>query len=60
MKYYGISTGETGQYGVGDLVPGSSYTYEELGEGYGVYYVNGEPCHHVITIVDDKIEYADS
>lgn len=53
--YYGISTGETGQCGVGDLVEGESWSKDSD----GTYIVSGEPCHSVITIINGKIEYAD-
>jgi len=49
--YYGISTGETGEYGVGDLVESDRWDYEENGGGY---VVDGEPCFNVITIDEDS------
>ena len=56
MIYYGISTGDTGQYGVGDIVEGSSYVIEADGMGE----LDGEPVFYIFIIKDNKpviVEY---
>jgi hypothetical protein len=50
MIYYGVSTGESGQYGVGDIVEGSSWQKVLYG-----YEINDEPVFQVFTIVDNKL-----
>lgn len=52
--YYGCSTGETGQYGVGDVVRGTQWTKTDDG-----YELDGEPVYNVWFIKDDHIEYVD-
>lgn len=47
MKYYGISTGTTGNYGVGDMVESDSYSMTSDGP-----VVDGEPCFYVFIIVN--------
>ena len=56
MQYYGVSTGSTGQHGIGDIVTGSSWSYEENGGGY---LVDGEPCYNVFTVKNGNVEYVD-
>jgi hypothetical protein len=53
MKFYGASTGETGQYGVGDIVEGTSYTLTSDGN----LEIDGEPVFQVFTIADNKLEH---
>ena len=55
--YYGISTGETGAYGVGDIVVGESWIYDESGGGYEVA---GEPCYNVLIIENGELNYVDT
>lgn len=48
--YYGVSRGETGEYGIGDLVTGSDY--EEID---GEFFIDGEPVYNVFTA--DNLNY---
>ena len=56
-KFYGVSTGETGAYGVGDIVVGESWSYDAMFNGGMI--VNSEPCYNVFTIKDGEVEYVD-
>lgn len=56
VRYYGVSTGETGNYGVGDLVVGDGYNHDD---GNGGYLVDGEPCYNVFIISNGKVKYVD-
>ncbi len=50
MIYYGISTGDTGEYGVGDIVEGSSYGLNADGE----WELDMELVFYVFIITDNK------
>ncbi len=48
--YYGVSRGDTGQYGIGDLVSGDSYEDKD-----GELFIDGEPVYNVFTA--DNLNY---
>jgi hypothetical protein len=48
--YYGVSRGDTGDYGIGDLVRGDSY--EDIN---GELFIDGEPVYNVFTA--DNLNY---
>lgn len=56
MKFYGIATGDTGNYGVGDIVVGTSWTRDE---NTGTLEVDGEPCYNVFTHELNGIRYVE-
>ena len=54
MSYFGSSTGETGEYGVGDLVKG--HNWKKTPDGYEI---DDEPVYNVWVIKDNDLEYID-
>ena len=55
--YYGISTGESGEYGVGDLVVGTNWSKCEVN---GNYIVDGESCFNVVRVDGNEIAYVNT
>lgn len=49
--FYGVSTGDTGEYGVGDIFSGSEVTEDED----GCILLDGEPVLNVFKIVDGEV-----
>lgn len=54
---FGVSTGETGQYGVGDLVMGEKS--DVTSDGDVGWLISGEPVYGVYEVVDGKPELCD-
>lgn len=52
-KFYGPSTGETGQYGVGDIVEGTTITTDPDGG----YLLDGEPVYNIFIVKNGTVEY---
>lgn len=50
--YYGVSRGETGEYGIGDLVSGESF--EDIN---GELSIDGEPVYNIFTA--DNLQLVD-
>ncbi len=48
--YYGVSRGETGDYGIGDLVTGDSFEDRD-----GELLIDGEPVYNIFTA--DNLNY---
>lgn len=54
-KYYGVSRGDTGEYGIGDIVVGLVITTDVDNGGKCL---DGEPVYHIFKISDSgEIEY---
>jgi hypothetical protein len=52
MKLFGVSTGETGQYGVGDIISG---TMNDVSFGPDEKFLCDEPVYHIFFIDEDGI-----
>lgn len=60
-KFYGVSTGETGQYGIGDIVVGDNWCSED-GELYMEFNDGAprEPVYNIFILNEfDGVEYLD-
>ena len=53
MKYYGVSTGETGQYGIGDIVISDN---EPTAQGEELF-LDDEPVYNVFTVDENGFQY---
>ena len=57
MIYFGASTGETGQYGIGEIVSGVVVNWELENGIPGDYTIDGEPVFLVFRIESDEVTY---
>ena len=53
-QLYGTATGETGNYGVGDIVEG---TKKDLGTIGGCWTLSGEPVHSIFYFKNEVLIY---
>ena len=49
---YGVSTGETGQYGIGDIVIATHLDWDPVDKTLG-----DEPVYHVFTVDENGFQY---
>lgn len=53
QKVFGVSTGDTGDYGIGDIVMGS--VVAELEDG--TVTLDGEPVYNIFVINNEELKY---
>ncbi len=61
-RYFGVSTGETGEYGVGEIVEGKKEDVEindPMDETKWEKTIHGVPVFNILVVEDGGIEWAD-